>query len=320
MQVTMNVIGPELEYFGEYLNKTLVSPAPLLNRIMAYLARNRGKQMRPVFVLLSARLGGPANESSYRAAVLVEMLHTASLVHDDLVDDSMRRRGAFSVNAIWKNRAAVLTGDNLFTKSLLLSLCHDDHRILKICSEAIRQMVESELLQIVKSHKLNFDEQVYFDTINAKTASFLAAACAAGASSTFTDDTLVKKMHSFGEKAGMAFQLKDDLFDYGNADIGKPTGNDIKEKKMTLPLIFTLNNCDKTLRKKLVHIIKYQNTVKEKVNYVIEEVVKAGGTRYAEAKMLAYRDEALQLLYGFPASEVRSALEEQVRYITDRKY
>lgn len=319
MQFTRQVIAEELRYFEAYYKQTLTSNAALLNHILQYLEKQKGKQMRPVFVLLCARLGGPVNERSYRAALLVELLHTASLVHDDMVDDSMQRRGAFSVNALWKNRIAVLTGDYLFSDGLILSLSNGDYEILKAYSNAIRQMIEAELLQMVKSRKIKVNEQDYYELINGKTASFLAAACTAGALSTFEDKALVNKLHLFGEKMGMAFQLKDDLFDYGNADIGKPVGNDIKERKITLPLIYTLNTCLPALRKQLMHILKHHNTDKDKVDFLVEQVKKTGGMEYAQSKMFQYRDEALQLLYTFPESDIRAALEEMVRYTTDRE-
>ena len=320
MQFTRTVIRAELQRFEEYYKDTLRNDVPLLNNILQYLEQQKGKQMRPIFVLLCARLGGAANERSYRAALLVELLHTASLVHDDMVDDSMERRGAFSVNALWKNKVAVLIGDYLFSDGLILSLSNGDNDILKTYSAAIRVMIEAELLQMVKSKKLQASETAYYELINAKTASFLAAACAAGASSTFEDATLVKKLHLFGEKVGMAFQLKDDLFDYGKADVGKPTGNDIKEKKVTLPLIYTIQHADPVLKKKILHIVKHQHTDKDKVNFVVEVVNQSGGLQYATEKMMAYRDEAFQILYTFPASPIRSALEELVRYTTDRAY
>jgi len=318
MQLTKAVIGPELDRFETYYHDFLQSRVPLMDRVMQYLADRRGKQLRPMFVLLCARLGGAATERSYRAALLVELLHTASLVHDDLVDDSMKRRGAYSVNALWNNKMAVLMGDQLFSGGLVMSLENEDYRILKIYSSAIRQMVESELLQIVKSNKISWQEDAYYETIQAKTASFLAAACAAGAASVFTDEDSIQRLHSFGEKVGMAFQIKDDLFDYGSADVGKPTGNDIKEKKITLPLIYTLNNCTAPLRKKLLHAIKYEHTDKETIAWIIEEVIKTGGIGYAEEKMAVFRHEAMQLLYSFPASPVRDALEELVVFTTDR--
>ncbi|MFL9483225.1 polyprenyl synthetase family protein [Chitinophagaceae bacterium LWZ2-11] len=320
MEQSKKVISAELKQFEIYFKEALASDVPLLNRIMDYVIRQKGKQMRPMFVLLCARLSGAVNERSYRAAMLVEILHTASLVHDDMVDDSRERRGAFSINALWNNRIAVMLGDNMFARGMVLSLSNEDYRILNIYSDAIQQMIESELLQIMKSKKLNLDEDNYYKIINAKTASFLAAACAAGASSTFNDEEQVNKLHLFGEKVGMAFQLKDDIFDYGDAAIGKPTGNDIKEKKITLPLIYTLNNCDPALKKKLSHIVKHQNNDKAKVAYVVEEVIKAGGIQYAEAKMFEFRDEALKILHDFSPSDTRDALEELVRYTTDRSY
>lgn len=273
-----------------------------------------------MFVLLSARLGGPVNDKTYRAASLVELLHTATLVHDDVVDESFERRGFFSINALWKNKVAVLVGDYLLSKGLLLSINNGDFRILQILSTAVKQMSEGELLQIEKSRNLNLDEEVYYSIIKGKTASLLSSACGAGAYSTFETEQDIQRMITFGEKVGMAFQIKDDLFDYGSANIGKPTGNDIKEKKLTLPLIYTLNNCDSKLRKQIIYIIKNQNTKKAKVNFVIEAVKNSGGIDYATAKMIQFRDEALELLFHYPPSEVRDALEELVRYTTDRKY
>jgi octaprenyl-diphosphate synthase len=287
---------------------------------MQYIVRRKGKQLRPMFVLLSAKLGGDINESSYRAASLVELLHTATLVHDDVVDEAGERRGFFSINALWKNKIAVLVGDYLLSKGLLLSLDNKDHRVLQLLSTAVRLMSEGELLQLEKSRKLNLDEKIYYEIIGGKTASLLASSCAAGASTTFENDDAIEKMRLFGEKVGMAFQIKDDLFDYSSEAIGKPTGNDIKEKKLTLPLIYTLNNCDAALRKKIIYIIKNQNTQKDKVDFVLNAVENFGGITYATNKMFAYRDEALEILHSFPASEVREALEELVRYTTDRKY
>ncbi|MEN9685673.1 MAG: hypothetical protein RLZZ28_1459 [Bacteroidota bacterium] len=273
-----------------------------------------------MFVLLCAKLGGELKESSYRAASLVELLHTASLVHDDVVDDSAERRGFFSINALWKNKIAVLVGDYLLMKALLLALNNKEYQILEILAEAVKVMSEGELLQFEKSRKLNLSEEVYFDIIKGKTASLLASACASGACTTFANQEEVDKLKNFGEKVGMAFQIKDDLFDYGSANIGKPTGNDIKEKKLTLPLIYTLNNCSAEIRKKIIYIVKNENTQKDKVKFVIDHVVNEGGIRYATEKMFAYRDEALSILHQFPDSDVRQALEELVRYTTDRAY
>jgi len=273
-----------------------------------------------MFVLLCAKLGGDINDSSYRAASIVELLHTASLVHDDVVDDAMERRGFFSINALWKNKIAVLVGDYMLMKALLLSLDKKEYTILQILAAAVKEMVEGELLQMEKSRNLNLKEDVYYTIIKGKTASLLASGCASGAASTFKDEASIEKVRLFGENVGIAFQIKDDLFDYGSADIGKPTGNDIREKKLTLPLIYTLNNCDADTRKKIIYIIKNQNTKKDKVKFVIDEVKKAGGIKYATEKMFAYRDEALSLLYEFPDTEYRRALEELVRYTTDRNY
>lgn len=320
MDLAKKVIRAELTLFEAHFREAVKSRVALLDRIMQYIVKRKGKQLRPMFVLLSAKLGGEITESAYRAASLVELLHTATLVHDDVVDESMERRGFFSINALWKNKIAVLVGDYLLSKGLLLSLNNKDHEVLRILSEAVKQMSEGELLQIEKSRNLNLKEEVYYEIINGKTASLLASACAAGAVSTFNNEADVEKMRVFGQKVGMAFQIKDDLFDYGNADIGKPIGNDIQEKKLTLPLIYTLNNCDAATRKKLIYIIKNENTNKVKVQIVINTVKQMGGIDYATNKMLMYRDEALTLLYEFPKSDVRDALEELVRYTTDRVY
>ncbi len=320
MKLARQVINSELTLFELHFREAVKSRVPLLDRIMQYIVKRKGKQLRPMFVLLCARMGGPINDSTYRAASLVELLHTATLVHDDVVDEAMERRGFFSINALWKNKIAVLVGDYLLSKGLLLSLNNKDFRVLQIVSEAVKLMSEGELLQIEKARNLNLDEEVYYNIINGKTASLLASACAAGASSTFEEEDTIEKMRLFGEKVGMAFQIKDDLFDYGTQNVGKPTGNDIKEKKLTLPLIYTLNHCEPSIKKKIIYIIKNENTNPEKVHFVIEEVNKAGGIKYALDKMFAFRDEALAILYQFPDSEIRQALEELVRYTTDRNY
>ena len=320
MELAKKVISKELELFEVHFREAVKSRVALLDRIMQYIVRRKGKQLRPMFVLLSAKLGGEINDASYRAASLVELLHTATLVHDDVVDEANERRGFFSINALWKNKIAVLVGDYLLSKGLLLSLDNKDHRVLQILSNAVRLMSEGELLQLEKSRKLNLDEKIYYEIIGGKTASLLASSCAAGASTTFENEDAIEKMERFGEKVGMAFQIKDDLFDYSSEAIGKPTGNDIKEKKLTLPLIYTLNNCDAALRKKIIYIIKNQNTQKDKVDFVLDAVNNFGGITYATNKMFAFRDEALEILHSFPASEVREALEELVRYTTDRKY
>jgi octaprenyl-diphosphate synthase len=273
-----------------------------------------------MFVLLSAKLCGPVNDTTYRAASLVELLHSATLVHDDVVDGSLERRGFFSTYALWKSKVSVLVGDYLLAKGMLLSLDHDDYRILQLLSNAIRQMSEGELLQMEKSRSLNFEESTYFEIIKGKTASLLASACASGAWSTTQNETITEKMRQFGEKVGMAFQIKDDLFDYGSADVGKPTGNDIKEKKLTLPLIYTLNQTDPATRRKLIYIIKNQNKNPQKVQEVINVVKETGGISYTEKKMFSFRDEALAILHEFDNVEIRNGLEELVRYTTDRKY
>ncbi len=320
MEIAQRIIANELNEFEIHFRQAVKSNVPLLDKIMQFIVKRKGKQLRPMFVLLSAKLGGEINEKTYRAASLVELLHTATLVHDDVVDESMERRGFFSINALWKNKIAVLVGDYLLSKGLLLSLDNGDFKILQLLSEAVKLMSEGELLQIEKSRNLNLKEDIYFEIIKNKTASLVASSCAAGASTTFSNDDSINKMRIFGEKVGIAFQIKDDLFDYGNADIGKPTGNDIKEKKLTLPLIYTLNTINAALKRQLIYIVKNENNKKDKVKFVIEEVKKAGGIDYARKKMFAYRDEALAVLYQFPDSEVRKGLEELVRYTTDRNY
>lgn len=320
MQIAQSILREELVVFEKKFREAVKSQAPLLDRIMRFIVNRKGKQIRPMFVFLSARLCGQINESTYRAASLVELLHTATLVHDDVVDESLERRGFFSTYALWKNKVSVLVGDYLLAKGLLLSLDHDDFRILQLLSGAVRKMSEGELMQMEKARSLNLDEAVYFDIIRNKTASLLASSCAAGAFSTSGDEQLTEKLSRFGEAVGIAFQIKDDLFDYGNEQTGKPSGNDLKEKKLTLPLIYTLNKAEKPLRRELIYIIKNQNRNPEKIKYVLEQVIQAGGIRYATEKMNQYRDEALSILYGFEDSEVRKGLEELVRFTTDRKY
>ncbi len=314
------LVKDELQEFEEKFRQAVKSRVSLLDRIMQYIIKRKGKQVRPMFVFLSAKLFGPITESTHRAAALVELLHTATLVHDDVVDESMERRGFFSINALWKNKIAVLVGDYLLSKGLLLSLKNDDFNTLKILSEAVEKMSEGELLQIEKTRKLNLSEDVYFEIIRNKTASLLSSACAAGTWSTTMDAEKTEQMKLFGEKAGIAFQIKDDLFDYGSASIGKPTGNDIKEKKLTLPLIYTLNNADPAKKRELIYLLKNENRQKKNVQYIIDEVVKAGGISYAEQTMNRYRDEAITVLHQFPQNEIRDGLEALVRYTTDRKY
>jgi len=320
MDFVNKIIGPELKIFEKKFAEASKSETLLLDTIMKYIIKRKGKQLRPMFVLLSAKLHGEINESTYRAAALVELLHTATLVHDDVVDDSLERRSFFSINALWNKKIAVLVGDYLLSKGLLLATSNNDFRHLHILSDAVKQMSEGELLQLQKTRKLNLDEDIYFEIIRNKTASLLSSACAVGAYSASKDETVTAAMKLFGEKVGIAFQIKDDLFDYGSDNVGKPTGNDIKEKKLTLPLIYTLNNVDAVLKRKLIYIIKNENTNPEKVKFVIDAVVAAGGIKYASAKMNAYRDEALSILNSFPENPVKKVLEELVRYTTDRKY
>lgn len=320
MELAKKVIAKELDLFEEHFKEAVKSRVSLLDRIMQYIVKRKGKQMRPMFVLLSAKLHGEINDASYRAASLVELLHTATLVHDDVVDDALERRGMFSINALWKNKIAVLVGDYLLSKGLLLSLENKDFTILTILSNAVKKMSEGELLQMEKTRNLNFDESVYYEIINGKTASLLASSCAAGTSSVTDNEETIQKMREFGENVGMAFQIKDDLFDYGEAKIGKPTGNDIKEKKLTLPLIHILQKVTPALKKEIIYIVKNNNNDKEKVKFVIDHVISYGGIEYATHKMNEYRDKALLILNAFPTSPAREALEELVRYTTDRKF
>lgn len=320
MKLSQVILREELPQFEKKFHEAVKSQVPLLDRIMRFIVNRKGKQLRPMFVLLSAKLCGPVNETTYRAASLVELLHSATLVHDDVVDESLERRGFFSTYALWKSKVSVLVGDYLLAKGMLLSLDHNDFRILQLLSNAIREMSEGELLQMEKSRSLNFEESTYFEIIKGKTASLLASACAAGAWSTTQDETITEKMQQFGEKVGMAFQIKDDLFDYGSEDVGKPTGNDIREKKLTLPLIYTLSQTDAATRRKLIYIIKNQNKRSDKIQEVINVVKQTGGIAYTEKKMYSFRDEALAILKEFDNVEIRNGLEELVRYTTDRKY
>lgn len=316
-----HLIGKELQDFESKFSDAVKSHVPLLDRIMHYIVKRKGKQIRPMFVLLSARLfSTDIQESTYRAAALVELLHTATLVHDDVVDDSNERRGFFSINALWKNKIAVLVGDYLLSKGLLLSLDNHDFRTLQILTTAVKEMSEGELLQMEKTRKLNIKEDIYFEIIRRKTASLLGAACAAGAWSTSGHDETTAQMRLFGEKVGVAFQIKDDLFDYGADKIGKPTGIDIREKKLTLPLIYTLEHATPDVRRRIINIVKNHNTDKEKVATVIEMVKASGGITYAQEKMFQYRDEAMAILHGFPENDIRNGLEQLVRFTTDRTF
>ena len=320
MEHVNKVIGAELSLFEKKFSDSVKSTNPLLDRIMRFIIRRKGKQMRPMFVFLSAKIAGEINEVSYRAASLIELLHTATLVHDDVVDDANKRRNFFSVNALWKNKIAVLVGDYLLSKGLLLSIEHGDIPILKITSRAVKEMSEGELLQMEKARKLDIDESVYFDIIRAKTASLLASACAAGAFSATGDETVSENFRLFGEKVGIAFQIKDDLFDYGQDNIGKPTGIDIKEKKMTLPLIYALQHADMPVKRRIIYTVKNNSTDKKKVKEVIDYVQQSGGIDYARQKMKQYKDEAIAILRTYPETPARQAMEELVDFVIDRKY
>jgi octaprenyl-diphosphate synthase len=311
----------EMDRFEEKFKAAMASNVSLLNRITYYIASRKGKQMRPMFVFLVAKLlgEGKIEERTYRGASIIELIHTASLVHDDVVDGSERRRGFFSINALWKNKIAVLVGDYFFSKGLLLSLDHDDFDLLKIVSEAVREMSQGELLQLEKARRLDIDEPVYYDIIRQKTATLIAACCAMGAASVGSSKEEIKRFHSFGEYAGMAFQIKDDLFDYGDDRIGKPTGIDIKEQKMTLPLIHVLNKVDKKQRNWLIDSVKRHNTDKKRVKEVIQFVKDQGGLEYAERQMIHYKDAALELLSKYPDNEYKEALANLVTYVVDRK-
>lgn len=324
MQEVVKIRQPiieEMDRFEEKFKAAMASNVSLLNRITYYIASRKGKQMRPMFVFLVAKLlgEGKIEERTYRGASIIELIHTASLVHDDVVDGSERRRGFFSINALWKNKIAVLVGDYFFSKGLLLSLDHDDFDLLKIVSEAVREMSQGELLQLEKARRLDIDEPVYYDIIRQKTATLIAACCAMGAASVGSSKEEIERFHSFGEYAGMAFQIKDDLFDFGEDRIGKPTGIDIKEQKMTLPLIHVLNKVDKKQRNWLIDSVKRHNTDKKRVKEVIQFVKDQGGLEYAERQMIHYKDAALELLSKYPDNEYKEALANLVTYVVDRK-
>jgi octaprenyl-diphosphate synthase len=314
-------ITTEMELFENKFKDSMLSKVPLLNRITYYIVRRKGKQMRPMFVFLVAKMISKGNfsERTYRGASVIELIHTATLVHDDVVDDSNRRRGFFSINALWKNKIAVLVGDFLLSKGLLLSIDNDDFDILKLISVAVREMSEGELLQIEKARRLDITEEVYFEIIRQKTATLIAACCAIGAASVGADEEEVNKLHDFGELIGIAFQIKDDLFDYSESNIGKPTGIDIKEQKMTLPLIYTLNNCSEKDKKWLINSVKKHNTDKQRVKEVIHFVKENGGIEYTISKMKTYQNKALDILNSYPASEYKESLKTMINYVVDRK-
>ena len=312
-------IAYELDIFEEKFKDSMKSSVPLLDRITHYIVKRKGKQIRPMFVFFAASLCGGIKEATHRGAALVEILHTATLVHDDVVDDSYQRRGFFSINALWKNKIAVLVGDFLLSKGMDLSLSNNDFGLLKIVNTAVQQMSEGELLQMEKARKLDIDEDLYYTVIRQKTASLIASCTAVGASSAGADQDTIDRMHQFGEKVGIAFQIKDDLFDFGTDDVGKPLGIDIKEKKITLPLIYSLNKASKSEKKRIINLVKNHNEESAKVAEVIDFVRKSGGLAYAEEKMITYQNEAFKILNTFPQSVARTALEQLVRFTTERK-
>ena len=312
-------IADELEIFEKKFRESMRSQVPLLDKITHYIVKRKGKQMRPMFVFLSAEMLGEINEETYNAASLVELLHTATLVHDDVVDDANERRGFFSINALWKNKVAVLVGDFLLSRVLLLSIENEKYKTLGIVARAVREMSEGELLQIEKARRLDIDEETYFEVIRQKTASLIATCCEAGALSVNREEE-AEKMKKFGELIGLAFQIKDDIFDYGlPGKIGKPTGIDIREQKMTLPLIYTLNNVDKATRKELVTIVKRHNESPKKVRRAIDLVIENGGIDFAYKKMMKIKNEALELIQDIPDSPAKSSMIGLVEYTTNRE-
>jgi len=324
MNITSQIKQPilkEMELFEKKFFESMSSKVALLNRITYYIVNRKGKQMRPMFVFLTAKMisNGTVNERTYRGASVIELIHTATLVHDDVVDDSNQRRGFFSINALWKNKIAVLVGDYLLSKGLLLSIDNGDFDLLRIISVAVREMSEGELLQIEKARRLDITEDIYFEIIRQKTATLIAACCALGAKSVNEDDTQVEIMRKFGELIGIAFQIKDDLFDYTEEAIGKPTGIDIKEQKMTLPLIHALNNCSSSEKKWCINSIKNHNKDRKRVKEVIQFVKDKKGMVYAEEKMVQFQQDALQLLHNFPSSEYKDSLILMVNYVIERK-
>ena len=317
-------IAAEMNEFEHTFRQSMRTKVLLLDKIMGYIVKRKGKQIRPMFVFFSARIAladptAPLPEATFRGAALIELLHTATLVHDDVVDESNYRRGFFSINALWKNKIAVLVGDYLLSRGLLLALQHDDYDLLKIVSNAVRELSEGELLQIEKARKLDITEDVYFEIIRQKTASLIASCTAVGAASAGADKDTVERARLFGEKVGIAFQIKDDLFDYGTAEIGKPVGIDIKEKKMTLPLIYALQQASWLEKRRVIFNVKNNAGHRDRVQQVIEFVKKSGGLDYAIATMKRYRDEALEILHSFPESPSRTSLEQLINYTIERE-
>jgi octaprenyl-diphosphate synthase len=311
-------IAADIDVFEEKFKASMQSSVPLLDRITHYIVKRKGKQIRPMFVFFAASICGGINESTHRGAALVELLHTASLVHDDVVDNSYQRRGFFSINALWKNKIAVLVGDYLLSKGLLLSIDNNDFKLLRIVSDAVKQMSEGELMQIEKVRRMDIGEPVYYEVIRQKTASLIASCCACGAASAGASDEIVEKMRLFGEKIGIAFQIKDDMFDFGTDDVGKPLGIDIKEKKVTLPLIYSLANATDSEKKRIINLVKNHNDDPAKIAEIVKFVNDTGGLQYAETQMKKYQDEAFTILNTFPDSDSHRGLEQLVRFTTER--
>ena len=311
-------IALEMLSFEDKFHEAMKSRVMLLDKIMNYIIRRKGKQMRPMFVFLSSGVAGHITEATFRGASLIELLHTATLVHDDVVDDSHFRRGFFSINALWKNKVAVLVGDYLYSRGLLLSVEHGDFSLLKIVSDAVKEMSEGELLQIEKAKNLDITEDIYYDIIRQKTASLIASCCAVGACAGEADEGIVGKMRNFGEKVGMAFQIKDDLFDYGEEEIGKPLGIDIREKKLTLPLIFALQHSSWLEKKSIIYKIRHKSHRQQKVREVISYVKASGGIEYAKKVMTGYYDEAMNILGEFPDSPYKKSLASLVKFTIER--
>jgi octaprenyl-diphosphate synthase len=315
----MAPISAEMTEFEARFRQSMQSKVPLLDKITHYIIRRKGKQMRPMFVFLTTKMLGEMNDKAYDAASLIELLHTATLVHDDVVDDANERRGFFSLNALWKNKIAVLVGDYMLSKVLLLSIEKKNVRLLEVVARAVREMSEGELLQIEKARRLDITEEIYFEVIRQKTASLIATCCEAGAISADRED-IALHMQRFGELVGLAFQIKDDIFDYGTpGKIGKPTGLDIRERKMTLPLIYTLSNAPKEVRKELIYIVKNKNEDKKYVNRAIELVTAQGGLEYAHKKMMEIKKQALDMLTQIPESQAKSSIIGLVEYTTQRE-
>ena len=312
-------IDAELKQFESTFSVSMKTHVPLLNTIMHYIVKRKGKLVRPMFVLFCSKLHGKINERTYRGASLIELLHTATLVHDDVVDDSDMRRGFFSINALWKNKIAVLVGDFLLAKGLLLSIDNDEFDLLKITSESVKKMSEGELLQLEKARRLNITEDIYYDIITKKTASLIASCCAIGAAAVNANKETIEKMRLFGEYTGIAFQIKDDLFDYGDNNIGKPTGLDIKEKKMTLPLIYALNHSTKSEKKHIINLIKNKGDKKQAINEVVAFVLQKGGFNYAQKVMETYKKKALEILKEMPDNEANKCLQDLLIFVIERK-